>query len=484
MNQQKQLVKNTLIIAFGKLSTQFLTFLLLPLYTAHLSASDYGTVDLILTYVILLTPMLSLSLDMGVFRFLIDARGNQPAQKKIVSTVIRMVGMALLLFTILYFFIGLFITIPYSLLAFGVISAGLLSNLLLQFARGFGDNVKYSIASVIIGVVTILVNIVALTILNMGASGMLIAAIVANAIGAIYLFLSLRINKYIDINAADKELTKDLLRYSLPLVPNSLSLWLVLSANRTLIATMLDLAANGIFAVANKFPIIFSGLFSFYYMSWTESASVNINSYNRDEFFSKAVNASIRLFGSFALCFVAVLPFVFNLMVDAKYNESYLYIPILLFSSMLSSLVASYGAIYIAKKMTKKVLISSTMAAVISLGLTVLLTPFIGLFGPSIAMVVAYLAMTIHRYFDIKKHVTINYDKSAILTVITAYILVSGLYYINNPALSILNMTIALVFSVALNRSMISIIQTKLFARLRPLTPDQQILEEIEEKKL
>ena len=44
-------------------------------------------------------------------------------------------------------------------------------------------------------------------------------------------------------------------------------------------------------------------------------------------------------------------------------------------------------------------------------------------------------------------------------------------------------MTIALVFSVALNRSIIGIIKTKLFARLRPLTPDQQILEEIEKKK-
>lgn len=484
MNQQKQLVKNTLIIAFGKLTTQFLTFLLLPLYTTHLSASDYGTVDLILTYVILLTPMLSLSLDMGVFRFLIDARGNRSRQKKIISTVIRLVSVALLLFTALYAFVGFFVTSPYSLLTFGVIIAGLFSNLFMQFARGFGDNVKYSIASVIIGVVTVLVNIIALTMLNMGASGMLIAAIIANGVGALYLFFSLRINAYIDIDAADKKLTRELLRYSLPLVPNNLSLWLVLSANRTLIATMLDLAANGIFAVANKFPIIFSGLFSFYYMSWTESASVNINSVDRDEFFSKAVNASIKLFGSFALCLVAILPFVFNLMVDAKYSEAYLYIPILLLSSMLSSLVASYGAIYIAKKMTKKVLTSSILAAVISLGLTILLTPYMGLFGPSIAMVIAYLVMSVYRYYDVKKYVKIEYDMRSIILIVATYLLVSGLYYINDLALNVLNVTIALVFSLVLNRSIISMIKTKLFARLRPLTPDQQILEEIEEKKL
>ena len=83
------LVKNTLIIAFGKLSTQFLTFLLLPLYTTYLATSEFGTVDLVMTYVTLLAPIITVSLEMGVFRFLIDVRSDEERQKRIISTVVR-----------------------------------------------------------------------------------------------------------------------------------------------------------------------------------------------------------------------------------------------------------------------------------------------------------------------------------------------------------------------------------------------------------
>lgn len=47
MSEQKRLLKNTGIIAIGNLSTKLISFLLLPLYTAILSASEYGTVDYI-----------------------------------------------------------------------------------------------------------------------------------------------------------------------------------------------------------------------------------------------------------------------------------------------------------------------------------------------------------------------------------------------------------------------------------------------------
>lgn len=51
MSRIKDLAKNTLIITIGRISTQFITFLLLPLYTALLTTEEYGTVDLITTLV-------------------------------------------------------------------------------------------------------------------------------------------------------------------------------------------------------------------------------------------------------------------------------------------------------------------------------------------------------------------------------------------------------------------------------------------------
>lgn len=42
MSNGGELAKNTAVIAVGKIATQLVSFLLLPLYTAVLSTEDYG----------------------------------------------------------------------------------------------------------------------------------------------------------------------------------------------------------------------------------------------------------------------------------------------------------------------------------------------------------------------------------------------------------------------------------------------------------
>ena len=41
MSHQSQLIKNTIIIAIGKLGTQVISYFLLPIYTALLTPGDY-----------------------------------------------------------------------------------------------------------------------------------------------------------------------------------------------------------------------------------------------------------------------------------------------------------------------------------------------------------------------------------------------------------------------------------------------------------
>ena len=74
MSKERTLAKNTIIVSIGKISTQLISFLLLPLYTAYLSTNEYGTVDLLNTLISLIIPIISLKIDQGIFRFLIDER--------------------------------------------------------------------------------------------------------------------------------------------------------------------------------------------------------------------------------------------------------------------------------------------------------------------------------------------------------------------------------------------------------------------------
>ena len=101
MNKKKQLAKNTIIIFFGRVCTQLISFFLLPLYTGYLSTKQYGLVDLIQTYVTLLVPVITLELEMSIFRYLIDSRSSDKDTKKLISNNFFVLGIGLFTFSIL-----------------------------------------------------------------------------------------------------------------------------------------------------------------------------------------------------------------------------------------------------------------------------------------------------------------------------------------------------------------------------------------------
>ena len=74
MNRNNEFIKNTIILLLGKFTTQFMSLLLLPIYTHYLLTEEYGAVDLLQTYITLFVPILTLKVDSASFRFLIDNR--------------------------------------------------------------------------------------------------------------------------------------------------------------------------------------------------------------------------------------------------------------------------------------------------------------------------------------------------------------------------------------------------------------------------
>ena len=72
MNPYRKLFSNSAIFAIGDLGSRVISFLLLPLYTYYLTTEQYGVTDLILTTVNLLLPVVFLSIQNAVLRFIMD----------------------------------------------------------------------------------------------------------------------------------------------------------------------------------------------------------------------------------------------------------------------------------------------------------------------------------------------------------------------------------------------------------------------------
>ena len=389
MNKKKELAKNTVIIFFGRVCTQLISFFLLPLYTSYLSTSEYGTVDLIQTYVTLLVPIITLELEMSIFRYLIDCRGKEKDTKKLVSNNFFILGVSLVIFSILYIIISSFVTIPYRWVIMIDIIVCVLSGNFLQVARGFGRTLDYAISCILTGLTTVISNIILICFVGMQAEGMIISMALANFVCSLYLFIRLKLYNKIDFKIIDFNQMKEMFKYSLPLIPNGISWWIINVSDRSIISFVLGASANGLYAISNKFPTIISSLTGVFNLSWSESAALHINSKDRDEFFSDITNTVLRLFSALGVGMLACMPFVFPLMIDSKYNEAYNYIPFLVIATVFNVAICLYSQVYLAKKLSKQVASTAIVGAIINIVINVVLIKYIGIYAAAISTMIS-----------------------------------------------------------------------------------------------
>ena len=456
MSKGKDLAKNTAIVSIGKICTQLITFFLLPVYTAVLSNEEYGVVDLLNTLTSLLLPIVTLQIEQGIFRYLIDCRENNEKQIKLITTIIRFMIIQSIACIVIFLCVSPFIHNEYKYFLIANLLMGIFSSLLLQICRGLGDNATYAIGSFITGAFTVVLNVIFIVAFRWGAYGMLGAISISNFICSVYIFLKRKIYKYIKPKQFDKKILKEIIKYSVPLIPNMISWWIVSASDRTIISAVIGIAQNGIYSAANKFSGVFTTLYSVFNLTWTESASININSEDRDEFFSKILDFVIRFFGCLCLGTIAVMPFAFNILINEKFAEAYYQIPILILGSVFNILVSFVGSIYVAKKLTKEIAKTSVISAVINIFVNIVLIKSIGLYAASISTVIAYALMFIYRWIDVKKYVKFNVNKILMFALTIMYGITIFTYYLKNTMISVVVLVIVVVFAIITNLNSVS----------------------------
>ena len=459
MNREKQLLKNTVIITIGKICTQMVSFFLLPLYTAVLTTEEYGVVDLLNTLVSLLFPIVTLQLEQAAFRKLIDCRNDEKEVKNVISTTLVITFIQSIVYLLIFFAISQFINNEYKYFLAINLVACMYSNIFLQICRGLGDNKVFAIGSFILASSTVILNVIFVLCLKMGAYGMLIASFIANVLCAVYVLFRKKILNQMKIKSYNKQLSGKLLKYSLPLIPNAMSWWIFNSSDRIIVSAILGVGQNGILSAAYKFSNVYITIYNIFSMTWTESASLHIKDADASEFFLKITNVSLKLFTSICILIIAVMPFVFPIMINSKFGDAYQQIPILMIASVFNVMVGLLSIVYIANKDTRAIAKTSIMAAIINLFVNLGLIKFVGLYAASISTFTAYFVMSLYRLHDVKKrYFKINIDKKIILTSLITLLIIVPIYYLNNLILNIGGLLVAILFAWFVNKDSIHIV--------------------------
>lgn len=455
MNKEKEFANNTIILLIGKFSTQFVSLLLIPLYTNFLNTEDYGIIDLLQTYITLFVPILTLKLDSAVFRFLIDARKDEESKRKIITNVITFLSISLLLCSMVCLWVNNIIVIRYKTIVLLNILVLMTSNVFLQILRGLGENKSYTISSIITSIINLIINFILILGFKYNASSILIASTIANFGTILYVFYKVKLFKLLKIRLISKKVLKELLKYSIPMIPNQLSWWIVNVSDRTLITYFAGSALNAIYAISCKFSNIINTVFSIFNISWQETASLHTNDEDRNEFLSNMINKLFILFSTISILLIALLPIVFSVVVGESYKDAYNYIPILILSNIFYILISLIGGIYVALKKVKQIANTTILSAIINIIINILFMKKFLLYAASMSTLVAYITLFLYRYYDVNKYVKIKLEHKKVMLIFIIFICTNIAYFLKNNILIWIVCFIDCVLAILFNKEII-----------------------------
>ncbi len=411
----KKLFSNTIIFAIGTFGSKLLVLLLVPLYTACLSPAEYGTVDLIAQTANILIPIITLSAADAALRFTLDTKVLEE-QKKIYSSLLVILFCGFAVLAALY---PLFNSFGYLdgnaiLLVIYVLTASL-KQLNATFVRALEKVKLYALDGIVTTLTMLLLNILFLVSFKWGIKGYLLAIILSDAISSVFLFAAARLWRYISIKAPDKTLMREMLRYSIPLIPTTL-LWLITSISDRFIITLFHgEAMNGINTVAYKIPTILTTVFTMFSNAWNMSAITENGSEDRAKFYTNVFSLNQAFMYVLSAGILLLNKPITYIWVNPAYYEAHRYSPILTIATIFTCFNVFLGSAYIASKKTKQSFLTSLASGVINIVLNFMLIPDFGIYGAAFATAVSYFIVFFVRLYDTKAIIGFDFSMARIL---------------------------------------------------------------------
>jgi O-antigen/teichoic acid export membrane protein len=454
MKNERSLTSLTIVYTLGNFVAKLISFVLIFSLTYFLSREEIGNYDLILTTILFFVPFISIQIDSAILRWLIDDKSDV----NISSVVTNSIGVVLLntaAFSILYFVFICFYNIENFVLIYVLAVLQILLPTFQQICRGMGKSVLYIVSGIIYAVLYAVLTFIFLITFHLRIDGVLLANIVSTAVVLIYIAFKSRFYVFLNLKILNKNFALKLLKYSLPLMPNSISWWAVVSANKYLIVYFLGASANGLFTISFKYPSIIFIFSSIFNMAWQEKSIAMASDSNKDAYYSYVLEKYIKFVFSVVIVLCAVSRLLMKYIVEASFIDSWKYISILLVAIATQAIAGFYGVGYLSSKETKGAFMSSAWGSIATIICSTILIPLIGLYGASLSILLGYSVMLAIRVKQSKKYFNIKFPAKLIAIFTAAVALITYFNYVNSEIVIIINIILSIVAACGLNASFI-----------------------------
>lgn len=467
-NRDKNLAKGTIVYAIGTIGSRVLSFIIVPLYTYYIVPSELGIYDLLQSTVSLLTPIISMQIADAAFVWMVQ--GKEKNENCITAVYKYLICMSLLTVLIISV-VNVFWSIPYCFCFVCMLLTSRWMATLQKLLRGLKRQKLFAVSGIIYTFVFLILNLIQIVGLEMGVISLFQSSIIANIVVILFMLVKVKELRVIDIHCSVWKLQKELLKFSIPVVPNQLNWWIVNSSDRYVIRFFLGNAANGIYSIAYKFPSVLQMLFQIFYQSWQDS-TLGDKEEDGGVFYTKIFKLYYKVGFTILLPLIPFTKVFIELIMNQSYRDASSYISFLYLGTVFQAFSNFMGVSYL--KNGKTALASSTtiFGAIINIVVNIALIRFIGLHAASISTFASFLVVFFIRSHQTKNSMKIIIDWKSFASLFAVSLLMSIICVFSSFKIDVCLTLVGGIFFVTFNREFVGSVIAKVKGRQAQQYPE------------
>lgn len=453
----QKVLKNSALFSICTVACKAIGFFLLPLYTANLSREELGIANTVIAFTSAFDIIVMLALREALIRFY--SSFDEEKRKRFVGTVVITVfANAIVVCGILIVSHKLWSNWVLSGVDFyPIIFCGVLTlffetvYITYQSVLQSGQNGKvYSINGILFGISQAVFNVLFIVVFKMGSLGVVLGALCANIIFAVYGLISMIIKKTMVI-AFDKSLCLSSLKYSIPFIPHNLSASIANVVSKLFMNQSISYSATGLYSVSSQISSIMSLVqqaLNLAFRPWFneqmqkgEKGKENIKEFAGLMFCINGIACiGIALFSQELIAVITA----------AEYHDAWKVVPILAVSLVIEFIYYIFAlTIMYDLKASKFIAICSITGSFSSILFSALLIPVMSEYGAALAVLLAKTIMSTITIIFSQKVNRVDFGlKSMLLKLVVIAVLIGcGLTYSfikNISGFNIINIVIKL----------------------------------------
>lgn len=399
--------KSGLVYTFTNFFNAALPFLLLPIITAYLTEEDYGIATMIMVFVSVMTPLITLGItsSISIVYFNKEIKDFPQYIGNCMITVFACTAAILVIFQVLSSIIESFSGIPsnwVSTIVLIVLFNFMIEVNLLTYKIRFKSK-TFAVIKICQTLLTFILSYYLIAVAKLSWEGLILAKLIVLCSFAVISIILLNKNKFIEFKF-NRSHIKYAILFGLPLVPHLLSAFVVNISDRLFITNYLGLAETGSYTVSYQIGSILDLLCISINLAWAPWLYSKLENFKENKpLLKKITTIGILAIVTVAAVLILFVPLILDIFISEKFKISESLIAIIVIGFAFQGFYLVFVNYLFYLKKTKEISAVTVLVAIVNLSLNFILIPKYGVIGAAYATLFSFVLKAIIITYIVNK---------------------------------------------------------------------------------